>query len=154
MNKLLTAFTILISLFFISCSNMQTGFDEDSMFYQGTAVNIYIDQTLPKSSKYKLYINNVLSDATLKVGKITKLYLSTGKTRISIVKDRQTAEINLDIKELERYILRVQDNDAKKIELIQMQSYPMDEGNAVKEDLKVNEPKTEETSFSYERDDE
>jgi len=32
-NKLLTAFTLSISLFFISCANMQMGFDEECLFY-------------------------------------------------------------------------------------------------------------------------
>ena len=154
MNKLFTAFTLIISLFFVSCSNMQTGFDEDSMFYKGNRVSLYVDKALKKDAKYKLYINNTLSDVILEPEKTLNFYLSAGERRISVVKDRQTAEINLNIEELKNYTLRLQNNDKGKIELIQVKSSSDKELNAVKEDEKILQPKIGETTISYERDDE
>ncbi|WP_457747156.1 hypothetical protein [Sulfurimonas sp.] len=110
----------LLSFLTVSCSSMQVGFDEESPFYDGGVVYIYLDGDVNGEKTYRVYINNEDSEVSLVPGTKTRFGIAPQEIKIEILKGKQSASIDLNLKESQSYYLRVKDSHAGKLEIIEM----------------------------------
>lgn len=120
MKKLYLLLVTLSTIFFVSCSNMEVGFEEESIFYRGGVVYIYLDKDMKSDEKYRVYINGEDTEISLMPGYKTRFGIKPGETRIEIVHGRQTADVNMKLEASKNYYLRVQKDNSGKLEIIQI----------------------------------
>jgi len=120
MKKLYLVLLAMSTIFFASCSNMEVGFEEESIFYRGGVVYIYLAKDMKSDEKYRVYINGEDTDISLMPGYKTRFGIKAGDTRIEIVHARERADINMHLKASKNYYLRVQKDQNGKIEILQI----------------------------------
>jgi hypothetical protein len=120
MKKLYQLLLAMSAMFFVSCSNMEVGFEKESIFYRGGVVYIYLAKDMKSDEKYRVYINGEDTDISLMAGYKTRFGIKAGDTRIEVVHARETADINIDLKASKNYYLRVQKDQNGKIEILQI----------------------------------
>jgi len=122
MKKLMLVLMSLSAMFFVSCSNMEVGFEKESIFYRGAVVYIYLDKNSDKNAQYKVYINSEDSEVSLIPNTKTRFGIKAGKTNITIVKGSQKASIVLMLKNLKNYYLDVSQNSDGKLQIKEVQN--------------------------------
>lgn len=120
MKKLFVTVFVVLMTFMSGCSNIQVGAEEDTPFYGGGIVSIYLPNGSDSKTPYRVYINNEDTQVTLLTNKKTRFGIVEGKTNIQIVKGRETASINLFVNKSNEYYLRVMLNEQNKIDLLQV----------------------------------
>ena len=121
MKRVLLILISLSSMFFVSCSNMEVGFEKESIFYGGGVVYIYLDKNADKNAQYKVYINGEDSDVTLTADTKTRFGIKSGKTNITITKGNQKASIDLILKASKNYYFTVSENSDGKLQIVKVQ---------------------------------
>lgn len=121
MKKLLSMFLVSMSMFFVSCSNMEVGFEPESVFYSGGVVYIYLDKDMKSDEKYKVFINGENTDISLMTGYKTRFRIKPGNTIIKILHGTETADINLTIDASKNYYLQVRKDNQDKMEIMQIE---------------------------------
>jgi len=97
---------ILSAIFFTACSNMQIGFEEDSIFYTGPSVEVQLSTN--DTHTYKLSIDEKYDYITLIQNKSIKFNLETGSNVISIRRNKKEVKhITIDAKGKEKYYLEI-----------------------------------------------
>ena len=122
MKKIYMFLVASIALLFVSCSNLDVGFEEDSMFYGGGILYIYLDDVKAKEGEYKVYINQEDTEVSLTDHSKTRFGIVPGETNIQVVRGRQTASINIFLQKSNSYYLKVMQNPQGHIELLQVQA--------------------------------
>jgi hypothetical protein len=97
---------------------MEIGFEEESTFYQGGVVYIYLDKDMQSNEKYEVYINGEDSEISLMPGYKTRFGIKPGNTRIEIVHGKEKAAVTMQLQASKNYYLRVQKNADGKMEII------------------------------------
>ena len=120
MKKFYLLILAMSAMFFVSCSNMEVGFEEESIFYRGGVVYIYLDKDMKSEQKYRVYINGEDTEISLMPGYKTRFGIKPGNTRIEIVHGRETADISMDLAASKSYYLRVQKDNDGKLEIVQI----------------------------------
>jgi len=120
MKKLYLLLVTISAMFFVSCSNMEVGFEEESIFYRGGVVYIYLDKDMKSDEKYRVYINGEDTEISLMPGYKTRFGIKPGETRIEIVHGRETADINMKLEASKNYYLQVQKDNSGKLEVVQI----------------------------------
>ncbi len=121
MKKVMLVLISLSAMFFVSCSNMEVGFEKESIFYGGGVVYIYLDKNADKNAQYKVYINGEDSEVSLIPDTKTRFGIKAGKTNISIVKGNQKASIELILKASKNYYFTVSENSDGKLQIVEVQ---------------------------------
>ncbi len=121
MKKIYMVLVASIALMFVSCSNLDVGFEEDSMFYGGGILYIYLDDVKAKEGEYKVYINQEDTEVSLTDHSKTRFGIVPGETNIQVVRGRQTASINIFLQKSNSYYLKVMQSPQGHIELLQVQ---------------------------------
>ncbi|ADN09967.1 hypothetical protein [Sulfurimonas autotrophica] len=121
MKKVMLFLLSLSSMFFVSCSNMEVGFEEESIFYRGAVVYIYLDKNADKNAQYKVYINGEDSEVSLIPDTKTRFGIKAGKTNISITKGSQKASIVLMLEGAKSYYLNISQNNNGKLQIKEVQ---------------------------------
>jgi len=121
MKKVMFVLMSLSAMFFVSCSNMEVGFEKESIFYRGAVVYIYLDKHTDKNAQYKVYINSEDSEVSLIPNTKTRFGIKAGKTNISIVKGNQKVSIVLMLKNSKSYYLNVSQNNDGKLQIKEVQ---------------------------------
>ena len=116
MKQVWTAFGLLIWIIVSGCSTVAPKMNNKV----GGEVRIVVSNEFKENTKYRLYINNKLTKMVLKSGGVFDVSVPKGRVRITVVKQRQSAEIVLKIEQLRKYALRLQKDDSAHIELIQI----------------------------------
>ena len=120
MKKLYLLILAMSAMFFVSCSNMDVGFEEESIFYRGGVVYIYLDKDMQSDVKYRVYINGEDTEISLIPGYKTRFGIKPGNTRIEVIHGRETADIKLQLIASKNYYLRVEKDQNGKIEIVQI----------------------------------
>ncbi|MDF1877461.1 hypothetical protein JHD47_06490 [Sulfurimonas sp. SAG-AH-194-L11] len=111
----------LLSFFIVSCSNLKMGFEEDSIFYSGGVLYIYLDDENAKEGEYKVYINEEDTEVFLANHFQTRFGVKPGQTNIKIVNGSLSDSIDIFLQASNNYYLKVTKNTENKIELRQVQ---------------------------------
>ncbi|QOP46445.1 hypothetical protein [Sulfurimonas paralvinellae] len=118
MKKIYLLIAAMMSLFFVSCSNVEVGFEEESIFYQGGVVYIYLDKDMDSNEKYEVYINGEDTEISLMPGYKTRFGIKPGTTTIEIHHGNEKAAVTMQLKSSKNYYLRVQKDSHGKMEII------------------------------------
>lgn len=110
-----------ILIFFISCANMQIGFEKDSVFYNGGIVYIYLDDKDNESVKYRVYINGEDTEITLANHAKTRFGVQEGKTTINILDGKKRASIELFLSKANDYYLKIVKKTKNDLSIVQVQ---------------------------------
>ncbi|MDF1883887.1 hypothetical protein JHD49_08060 [Sulfurimonas sp. SAG-AH-194-C21] len=121
MNYVRVVFLTLLSMFLISCSNLEMGFEEDSVFYGGGVLYIYLDDENAKNGAYKVYINEEDTEVFLANHFKTRFGIKPGQTNIKVVSGSLSDSVNIFLQASNNYYLKVTKNKNNQIELIQVQ---------------------------------
>ena len=151
-----TFFSFLFLLLMSGCSNMQIGFEEDSPFYDGGVVYIYLDENASEDTQYRVYINNEDSEVRLLPGAKARFGIEPEDIKIDILKGRQSATIDLKLEKSKSYYLKVQESNDGRLEIIEVNKSAFeheDKKEAVDENIvelkNVEDIKEGETEFYY-----
>ena len=117
MKNILTALTILLLLLLSACAQKKVDVSKGK---PNAVLMLTLSKELSPDAKYTLYVNNEEVGITLEPAKQFVVYIAAGETRIAVTKNRQSAQLLLNVKKNNRYALRLQNDGRKHIELIQM----------------------------------
>lgn len=127
MKKIHIVMIGFIYLFLVSCSSMKIEFEEDSIFYNGGVVYIYLDDKTDKISKYEVYINDGDTEVALTNHLKTRFGIEEGQTKIEIIEGNKRVSISLFLNKLNSYYLKVTKNNKDDINILQVQKTSIDE---------------------------
>ncbi|WP_152183285.1 hypothetical protein [Sulfurimonas indica] len=152
MKKLYLLFMALFSMSFVACSNMEIGFEEESIFYRGGVVYIYLDEDMKSDAKYRVYINNEDTEISLIPGYKTRFGIKPGDTHIEIVHGRESAAINMHLEGSKNYYLRVQKAQDGQMEIAEVKKDSIDSSvQSTPLYVDENEEKSEKTEAKVEK---
>ena len=127
MKKVFSTVLVLISIFFVACSNMTIGFEDDSVFYQGGIVYIYLDKQSDASQQYEVFVNDEDTEVTLIPNKNTRFGIKPGETKIAIKMGNRRALLEVNLKASTSYYFHVTLDESNKLSLHQVQKNSLDD---------------------------
>ncbi|SFV55593.1 hypothetical protein MNB_SM-4-1526 [hydrothermal vent metagenome] len=121
MKKVSILLMSLLSFFMVSCSNLEVGLEEDSVFYGGGVLYIYLDDEKAIEGEYKVYINKEDTEVSLTNHFKTRFGITPGQTNIQILRGTDSASIDIFLQASNNYYIKVIKNNQDKIEISQVQ---------------------------------
>jgi len=108
--------------FFVGCSNLDVGFETESVFHskttedkkiESTVVNVYLDKSVQSSDEFRLVINDEDTEMNLDYNIITRFGIDKKQTKIALFKNNiKAVSINLTLEDKKNYFLMISERNS------------------------------------------
>ena len=114
----LVLFIVILS--FVSCSEVSPPLKETTKSQNSVVVSLIMNDDSQYKNRYRVYINNKELNTSLMSNIESKFEVKPGKINIQVVKNRETASIDLETQKNRTYKLRVFADERGHIQLLQI----------------------------------